>query len=189
MQGLLAGPEQLFGVVSLQRDVVREVAQEVGEDGEGLRGREGGVLACIANWTRQSAREEEEGQGGRGAEQSRGEAGRGRAGGGGTKPASEFGGSGAESLESLPESLEEGMVGRRVSAPRDLAPLAASVEGGREGARAGAEGGGIGGVGGRTGGRANGRASGCASERVCGGRVAIGVGAVAGVVERKTDPS
>lgn len=67
-----------------------------------------------------------------GAEQSRGEAGRGRAG-GGTRPASEFGGSGAESLESLPESLEEGMVGRRVSAPRDLAPLAASVEGGREG--------------------------------------------------------
>lgn len=107
VQGLLAGPEQLLGVVGLQRDVVREVTQQVGEDGEGLQGREGGELACIANWTRQSGQRrsgQRERRSGRGA-------------GASTRPASEFGGSGAESLESLPESLEEGMVGSACVGP------------------------------------------------------------------------
>lgn len=39
VQSLLAGAEQFLGVMGLQRDVVREVAQQVGEDREGLWNR------------------------------------------------------------------------------------------------------------------------------------------------------
>lgn len=191
VQGLLAGPEQLLGVVGLQRDVVREVTQQVGEDGEGLRGREGGELACIANWTRQSGQRrsgQRERRSGRGAGEEREQAPGRRA-------------SLAAAVRSrwsrCQSHWRRALSGRRVSAPRDLAPLAVSAsragggggragQSGRERARGaveGAEGAEGGGWGGGAGERASERVCGCAeggSQSESGSR---------GVVEPETDPS